>query len=501
MPFILALDQGTTSSRALLFDSQARVAGFAQRELPQIYPKPGWVEHDPQAIWSTQFASAQEALQAAGVQAREVAAIGITNQRETALLWDRRTSVPVANAIVWQDRRTAPLCERLREADLGRRVAARTGLLLDPYFSATKIAWLLQHVDGLRDRAQRGEIAFGTVDTWLIWKLTGGAAHVTDATNASRTMLFDIHRRCWDEELCAALEIPPAILPDVLPSVAPFGETLPEFFGERIPICGVAGDQQAALAGQGGFAAGAAKNTYGTGSFAMLNTGDRVVQSSRGLLSTMACSLQPQEPRYALEGSVFVTGAAVQWLRDGLRAIARADQADALAASVPDTGGVFFIPAFTGLGAPYWDPYARGTIVGITRGTTVAHIARAALESIAYQSAQVLDAMQQDAGIALSELRVDGGGSRSTIAMQLQADLLGVPVIRPGIDETTALGAAYLAGLQSEFWPNVNALPRHRNEDVRFEPQLEPKRRDAALAEWSRAVERSRGWAQPASEP
>ena len=481
----------------MVFDQSARVLGFAQREFAQHYPKPGWIEHDPAEIWSSQLDVARRALLEASATASDVAAIGIANQRETTILWDRNSGEPVAPAIVWQDRRTAPLCEELAARGLREIVAERPGLVIDPYFSATKIAWLLDRVDGLRARAERGEIAFGTVDSWLVWKLTDGARHVTDVTNASRTMLFDIRALRWDEGLCKELRIPAALLPHVLPNTAEFGTTQCELFGGAIRICGAAGDQQAALVGQGGLRPGLAKNTYGTGSFVVLNTGGRLVRSANGLLSTIAYAFEPGKATYALEGSVFVTGAAVQWLRDGLGIIGHAAEIEALAAEADDTDGVFFVPAFTGLGAPYWDPHARGTIVGITRGTTRAHIARAALEAIAYQSADVIGAMQEDSGIRLSELRVDGGGSANALAMQFQADLLDVPVVRPRIAETTALGAAYLAGLQCGYWPDADALGELGGEAGRFLPQMDGARRESLMRQWRRAVERARGWTAP----
>jgi glycerol kinase len=492
---VLALDQGTTSSRAAVFDADGNVLAFAQREFAQHFPQPGWVEHDPRDLWTSQYETAVQALRDAGLSARDVAAIGITNQRETALLWDRRSGEPLCNALVWQDRRTAAQCDALRERRLGELVAEQTGLVLDPYFSATKVAWMLDRCDGARERAERGEIAFGTVDSWLIWKLTNGARHVTDVTNASRTMLFDIHRVDWSAELLAAFGVPPGVLPEVLPCTADFGTT--EAFGAPIPIAGVAGDQQAALLGQAGFAPGIAKNTYGTGSFLMLNTGNRVVRSKHGLLSTIAFGFEPGRVTYALEGSVFVTGAAVQWLRDGLRVVDDAARIEALASEAPDNGGVYFVPAFAGLGAPYWDPYARGTIVGMTRGTTRAHVARAALEAMAYQSWDIIEAMQADSGITLHELRVDGGASRNALAMQFQADILGVPVIRPAVIETTALGAAYLAGLHTGFWSSAGDVAQHWREDARFLPQMERERSATLLREWHRAVECSRGWACP----
>jgi glycerol kinase len=493
---ILALDQGTTSSRAIAFGPDGEIRGFDQRELTQHFPKPGWVEHDPAEIWSSQLAVARAALRNAGLTAADVGAIGITNQRETTILWERATGRPVHAAIVWQDRRTAALCEQLRARGVEDTVRAQTGLLLDPYFSATKIAWLLDNVEGLRARADAGDIAFGTVDSWLIWNLTGGARHVTDVTNASRTMLFDIHRLQWSDELLAAFGIPRALLPEVFACTAEFGTTGVEHFGGAIRIAGVAGDQQAALVGQACFAPGLAKNTYGTGSFVVLNTGDRVVRSEHGLLSTVAFAFERDRATYALEGSIFVTGAAVQWLRDGLGIIERSADVEPLAREVGDSGGCFFVPAFTGLGAPYWDPHARGTITGITRGTTRAHIARAALDAMAYQTADVVAAMERDARMRLAELRVDGGASANAAAMQFQADVLGVPVVRPACTETTALGAAYLAGLQAGFWTDVETVTGQWREAARFEPGMDAARRDALLGRWHRAVERSRDWAR-----
>jgi glycerol kinase len=495
VPVILALDQGTTSSRAVVFDGDGRMVAFDQREFPQRFPRPGWVEHDPAAIWESQLETARGALRNARLSAADVAAIGITNQRETTLLWERATGRPVANAIVWQDRRTAAMCDALRARGLGELITAQTGLLLDPYFSATKIAWLLDAVDGVRARAEAGEIAFGTVDSWLIWNLTNGARHVTDVTNAARTMLFDIHRLCWSDELLAAFGVPRAVLPEVLPCTADFGTAAIEHFGGRIPIGGVAGDQQAALVGQAGFEPGMAKNTYGTGSFVVLNTGERVVRSKHGLLATIAFAFEPGHARYALEGSIFATGAAVQWLRDGLGIIEHSADVERLAREVDDSGDCFFVPAFTGLGAPYWDPHARGTIVGITRGTTRAHLARAALDAMAYQTADVMAAMERDAGLHLAELRVDGGASANDLVMQFQADVLGAAVVRPACVETTALGAAYLAGLQAGYWPDVASVARQWREDRRFTPAIGEGRRAELLDRWRRAVERSRGWA------
>ena len=496
MSIILALDQGTTSSRAIVFDGGGNVVAFDQRELTQHFPQPGWVEHDPAEIWASQLAVARGALRNADVTAADVTAIGITNQRETTILWERATGKPVANAIVWQDRRTASMCDQLRGRGAETLVREQTGLLLDPYFSATKIAWQLDRVDGLRVRAESGEIAFGTVDSWLIWNLTGGARHVTDVTNASRTMLFDIHRLRWSDELLATFDIPAAILPEVLPCTADFGTTAVEHFGGPIRIAGVAGDQQAALVGQSGFAPGLAKNTYGTGSFVVLNTGERVVRSEQGLLSTIAFAFEPGRATYALEGSIFVTGAAVQWLRDGLGIIERSSDVERLAREVDDSGDCYFVPAFAGLGAPYWDPYARGTIVGVTRGTTRAHLARAALDAMAYQTADVVAAMEREAGITLTELRVDGGASANDLAMQFQADALGVSVVRPACIETTALGAAYLAGLQVGFWPDIDTIAGQWREDARFTPSMDATHRAKLLARWRHAVERSRGWAR-----
>jgi glycerol kinase len=491
---VLALDQGTTSSRAIVFRRDGSIAGSAQQELPQYFPQPGWVEHDPEEIWQTTLATARGALTAAGIGARDVTAIGIANQRETTLLWERRTARPLARAIVWQDRRTSGICSEFEARGMNARVVATTGLLLDPYFSATKIGWLLDRVPNARERAERGEICFGTVDSWLVRRLTGDPQHLTDVTNASRTLLFDIHAFRWSPELLETFRIPAAILPAVLPCAGEYGSTLDEHFGSPIPIAGVAGDQQAALVGQCCFEAGSAKCTYGTGSFAMLNTGGRPAQSSNGLLTTVAFALNLRERRYALEGAVFTAGAAVQWLRDGLRIITDAADSESAAREVADNGGVWFVPAFTGLGAPYWDSGARGTIVGLTRGTQRGHIVRAALEAIAFQNARVIEAMQRDAGVRLAEVRVDGGGSRNGLLMQLQADVLGVPVVRPRMMETTALGAAYLAGLGRGVWEDLDALRALRPNAERFEPAMTPARREAAFAEWERAVSRSRGW-------
>jgi glycerol kinase len=495
MNFILALDQGTTSSRAIVFDEFGAIRGLDQREFPQHFPRPGWVEHDPHDLWRSQLQTAQGALRNAGVKGADIAALGITNQRETVILWDRKTGMPVHNAIVWQDRRTADVCEDLRSRGFEATVREKTGLLLDPYFSATKIAWLLDTIPGLRARAERGEIAFGTVDTWLIWNLTNGASHVTDYTNASRTLLFDLVTLDWSDELLQIFRIPRPILPRALPCTADFGSTAPALLGASLKIAGVAGDQHAALVGQTCFRAGLAKNTYGTGSFLLVNTGSQIVRSEHGLLTTIAYATQPQKATYALEGSIFVTGAAVQWLRDGLGIIAASPDIEELAAQASDNGGVYFVPAFAGLGAPHWDPYARGTIVGLTRGSTRANIARAALEAMAYQTVDVVDAMARE-GARLAELRVDGGAATNDLTMQFAADVLGVDVVRPAVAETTALGAAYLAGLSAGIWPDFAALERQWREQRRFKPSIGAQERVALLRHWQRAIERAKGWAR-----
>ncbi len=491
MKHLLALDQGTSSSRSIVFDESGRIVAMAQREFRQIYPQPGWVEHDPLEIWTTQLDTAREALAKAGLQAQDIAAIGITNQRETTVVWNRRTGEPLYNAIVWQDRRAEPTCADLRARGLGEAVLESTGLRIDAYFSATKLHWILQNVRGARELAERGELAFGTVDSWLIWQLTGGNAHVTDVSNAARTMLFNIRRNAWDEALLQALDIPPSLLPKVLPSSAAFGETLPTLFGQAIPIGGVAGDQQSALFGQACFDPGMAKNTYGTGCFMLMHTGERFQRSGNGLITTAAA--QPGgQPQFALEGSVFIGGAVVQWLRDGLRAIASSAEVQPLAESVPDAGGVMFVPAFTGLGAPYWAPDARGTIVGLSRGSTVAHIARAALESIAFQSAALLQAMDRDAvaacSVPVSELRVDGGACVNDLLMQIQADLLGIPVVRPAVTETTALGAAYLAGLHTGVFGGLDDLRQRWRAERTFHPTLPREQALERMARWEKAV-------------
>lgn len=496
MSFILALDQGTTSSRALVFDHDGNVRGLAQKEFRQIFPEPGLVEHDAEEIWASQLGVAVEAVARAGLSAAEIVAIGITNQRETTVVWDRRTGKPIHNAIVWQDRRTAAECDRLKGLGLEATFRAKTGLVLDPYFSGTKLAWLLDHLPGARARAERGELAFGTIDSWLVWNLTGGERHLTDASNASRTLLFNIHEGDWDQELLQLLRIPPAILPEVVPSSQVYGETAARFFAARVPICGIAGDQQAALFGQLCDRPGMVKNTYGTGCFMLMQTGERPVLSERNLLTTVACRLG-NRTEYALEGSVFVAGAAVQWLRDGLGIIRSSEEVETLAASVPDSGGVYLVPAFAGLGAPHWDPYARGTLLGITRGTTAGHIARATLESIAFQTADLLEAMESDAATPLAELRVDGGATANNLLMQFQADLLGVPVVRPRVRETTALGAAYLAGLAIGYWQDRRELGQLWQAEQTFTPAADPARMAELRHNWSRAIERSKGWVQP----
>lgn len=494
---VVALDQGTTSSRAIAFDRRGAVVATAQREFEQRYPTPGHVTHDPEAIWGSQLAVAREVIETVGGPSA-VAAIGITNQRETTIVWDRATGRPVADAIVWQSRITAPLCDELRAAGHEPLVRARTGLTLDAYFAGPKIRHILDGAPGLRARGESGELAFGTVDSFLLWRLTGGAVHATDVSNASRTLLFDIHRLAWDPDLLALVGVPAAVLPDVRSSSELYGETVHSLFGAPIPIAGIAGDQQAAMFGQGCFRAGQAKNTYGTGAFLLLNTGDRVVESANGLLSTVGWRLGPAGPvTYALEGSVFVAGAAVQWLRDGLRAVRSSADVEALAAGVAETGGVYLVPAFVGLGAPHWDPTARGALLGLTRGTGLPEIARATIESIAYQVRDVLDAMDVDTGVPLAVLRVDGGAAANDLLLQFQADLLNVPVERPVVAQTTALGAAYLAGLAVGYWRDTGDLEANWRLDRRFEPAMEPDRRDRLYAGWQRAVERARGWAEP----
>src|SRR5258706_4165670 len=489
--YLLALDQGTSSSRSIVFDRQGRIVAMAQREFRQIYPQPGWVEHDPKEIWTSQLATAKEALVKAGLAARDIASIGITNQRETTVVWNRATGEPIHHAIVWQDRRAEPTCAALRERGLEALFRDKTGLIIDAYFSGTKLKWILDNVAGARAAATRGELAFGTIDSWLMWQLTGGAVHATDVSNASRTLLFNVRRNEWDDELLALLDIPRDLLPAVHSSSHVYGSTRTDLLGAAVPIGGAAGDQQSALFGQACFTAGLAKNTYGTGCFMLMHTGAQFQTSTNGLITTSAA--QPTTtPEFALEGSVFIGGAVVQWLRDGLRAIKGSGEVQNLAETVPDSGGVMFVPAFTGLGAPYWNADARGAIVGLTRGSTVAHIARAALESIAFQSAALLTAMSRDAvaagGSPVAELRVDGGASVNDLLMQFQADLLGIPVVRPKVIETTALGAAYLAGLSSGVYRNLDELSAQWQVERRFHPTLPRERAAELMANWERAV-------------
>jgi glycerol kinase len=496
--YILALDQGTTGSAALVFDRRGAPVAMADREITQRYPEPGWVEHDPEEIYSTTLRVAREALDQAGITGRDLAAVGITNQRETTVIWDRKTGQPIAPAVVWQCRRSTHICQRLKQAGLEPIVRERTGLLIDAYFSATKIAWLLDNVPGARERAEAGELAFGTIDTWLLWKLTGGAVHATDVTNASRTMLFNIHERKWDKILLDALGVPPSLLPQVHPSSGVLGEVAGEalstFDGVGVPIAGIAGDQQSALFGQACFTPGMSKNTYGTGSFLLLNTGDRAPSSRLGLLTTVAWQVA-DEWTYALEGAVFVTGAAVQWLRDGLGIISDAAETEAMARSVADTGGVYFVPAFAGLGAPYWDMYARGAIVGLTGATRREHVARATLEAIAFQTADVLAGMRDEGGVDVPVLRVDGGGTANGFLMQFQADLLGIPLEVADVQETTARGAAYLAGLGVGFWEDAGEIVKQWQPSRRYEPAMTEDRRSELISAWHRAVDRARNWA------
>jgi glycerol kinase len=493
MPYVLALDQGTTSSRAILFDQDGAVRALAQREFQQIFPKTGWVEHDPNEIWTSQISVAIEALGKAQLRPRDVVAVGITNQRETTLVWDRETGQPVCNAIVWQDRRTAAFCDQLKTDGHEPMIQQRTGLLIDAYFSGSKLRWILNHVPGTRQRAEAGKLAFGTVDSWLMWNLTSGRKHITDASNASRTMLFNIHTGQWDEELLRLFQIPASLLPEVRASSEVYGEISTTLGLEQIPIAGIAGDQQAALFGQRCLAPGLAKNTYGTGCFMLQNTATTAIASQKRLLTTVAWKIKDRL-EYALEGSVFMGGAVVQWLRDGLGIIKSSSEVEVLAASVTDNGGVYLVPAFAGLGAPHWDPYARGLIAGLSRGTTAAHIARAALEGIAYQVADLLDAMLSDSGTRLEELRVDGGAAGNNLLMQFQADLVGVPVVRPAVTETTALGAAYLAGLAVGFWKNSDEVSAQWQVGRRFEPQLPASRTRALRDCWNAALERAKRW-------
>jgi len=493
--FILALDQGTSSSRALLFDHSGTVQAVAQKEFTQHFPQPGWVEHDPEEIWSSQRDVALDVISKAGVGRENIAAIGLTNQRETTLLWDKKTGAPIHRAIVWQDRRTSALCDDLRKKHGDDFFRNKTGLVIDPYFSGTKIRWLLDHVSGALERVERGELAFGTIDSWLIWKLTAGRLHITDATNASRSLLYNIHRGAWDEELLQALDIPSSLLPEVRASSEIYGEAsgVPELAG--IPLAGMAGDQHAALFGQACYSPGMAKNTYGTGCFVLMNTGEKPVLSRNGLVTTVAWNIGGKT-EYALEGSIFIAGALIQWLRDNLGFIRSAREVEELASQVSDSGGVTVVPAFSGLGAPHWNPYARGTILGLTRGSGPAHIARASLEAIAWQSAEVLQAMQADAAIPVQELRVDGGASANNLLMQIQADFLQAPVTRPKITETTALGAAFLAGLAVEFWKDRNEIASQWAVERRFEPNASGDVVEKARRRWLRAVEKSKDWAR-----
>lgn len=493
--YVLALDQGTTSSRSIVFDRTGAVVAVAQKEFPQIYPQPGWVEHDPFAIWSSQSATAAEALSQANLTTQHIAAVGVTNQRETTLVWDRETGQPVYNAIVWQDRRTADFCAQMKRSGAEPDVTAKTGLRIDPYFSGTKIRWILDHVSGARARAEAGKLAFGTVDTWLVWQLTGGKRHVTDVSNASRTLLYNLQRGDWDDELLKLFGVPRSLLPEVRSSSEVYGNVGADLYPAGAPIAGIAGDQQAALFGQGCFASGMAKNTYGTGCFLLMHTGEQVVPSRNNLLTTVAWRIGGRT-EYALEGSVFVAGAAIQWLRDELQLVRSAQEVDELAASVPDAGGLFLVPAFAGLGAPHWDPYARGTAVGMTRGTNRAHFCRAAIEAIAFQSADLISCMEKDSGLALKELRVDGGAARSRTLLQFQADLLGTSVVRPRSVETTALGAAYLAGLAVGYWESRDDITRNWAVDTRFEPRRPAAEMATLRGEWNRALERAKGWAQ-----
>ena len=491
MKYILALDQGTTSSRAILFNENGEMLSTAQKEFKQYYPQPGWVEHDPMEIWDTQLEVARAAIEKLGISAEEIAGIGITNQRETTILWDKRNGKPVHNAIVWQCRRTAPYCDSLQEAGWADKIREKTGLLIDAYFSGTKIRWILQNVPEAKELAEGSNLLFGTIDTWLIWNLTGGQVHATDYSNASRTMLFNIHTLEWDKEILELLEIPASILPEVRPSSGVFGNTLPLLFGAAIPVAGVAGDQQAALFGQACFSPGTAKNTYGTGGFLLMNTGDEPVSSKNGLVTTIAWGLDGKIT-YALEGSIFVAGAAIQWLRDELKLISSAGETEGLCKEVPDTCGVYMVPAFVGLGAPYWDPYARGILTGLTRGANRNHIVRATVESMAYQTYDVLHAMEQDAGIPLAELRVDGGAAANSFLLQFQSDITGVPVLRPSTLETTALGAAYLAGLAVGYWDDLTEIRRNWQVSAAFNPSLSHEEAEEKMAGWHHAVKQAR---------
>jgi len=499
--YILALDQGTTSSRAMIFDHGGLPVCSVNQEFPQIYPKPGWVEHDPIDILESQISVAKKALRRASIEPNQIAAIAIANQRETTIVWDRKTGKPVHNAIVWQCRRTSDICDDLRKAGLEPEIRRKTGLVVDAYFSSTKLSWILSNLEGIRKKAEDGDLLFGTVDSWLIWNLTNGKVHATDCSNASRTMLFNIHTLQWDEDLLEVFKVPRVMLPRVNSSSFVYGYTAKEIFGDEIPIAGVAGDQQAALFGQTCFEPGSVKNTYGTGSFILMNTGTKAIQSHSGLLTTMAWSLGKEQVCYALEGSVFVAGAVVQWLRDGLKIIEKPSDTEYLASSVPDSAGVYFVPAFVGLGAPYWDMYARGTIVGITRGTTKEHVVRAALESIAYQTRDVVEVMSKESGIDFHTLKADGGASANDFLMQFQADILGVPVERPEVNETTALGAAYLAGLAVGYWKDIKQLKNQRRVNRRFVPAIGQDEREDLYRNWKKAVSRSLRWVKESTTP
>jgi glycerol kinase len=494
--YILALDQGTTSSRAIVFDHAGHVVSKSQQEFPQIFPQPGWVEHDPTAIWESQLAVARAALASGNLSADDIAAIGITNQRETTIIWDRKTGEPVHNAIVWQDRRTAQLCDQLKAEGFDQTIREKTGLVTDAYFSGTKVAWILDNVPGIRERAEAGELAFGTIDTFLVWRLTGGRLHITDVSNASRTLLYDIHKRWWSNTILMRLNIPQAILPQVVPSSMLYGETSPELFGKSVPISGMAGDQQAATFGQACYEPGLVKNTYGTGCFMLMNTGVKAIDSAHQLLTTVAWTVGEKPMQYALEGSIFIAGAAIQWLRDKMKLINNAAESEAIARSIENTGGVYVVPAFVGLGAPYWDQYARGTIIGLTRGSGREEVVRATLESIAYQTRDVLEAMRADSGLSLPTLRVDGGAVSNDFLMQFQADILDVPVQRPAVTETTALGAAYLAGLAVGYWVSQDEIAAKWNVEKTFEPSMSSDQRESLYAGWKRAVERAKAWEQ-----
>jgi len=497
--YILALDQGTTSSRSLVVDKKGAIIGQAQKEFKQIFPQPGWVEHDANEIWSTQFGTMAEAMAQAGINTKQVSAIGITNQRETTVVWDKISGQPIYHAIVWQDRRTAAYCDELKAAGLAGLIQEKTGLIIDAYFSATKLKWILDHVPGARDKAVKGELAFGTIDSWLTWKLTNGDVHVTDVSNASRTMLFNIHSLQWDEELLRIFDIPPAVLPVVKPSSKIYGVTGQIIPDSRIPVAGIAGDQQAALFGQLCTQPGMVKNTYGTGCFMLMNTGENAITSKNNLLTTIAWQIN-DKTEYALEGSVFIAGAVVQWLRDELKIIRKSSDVEKLAAQVKDTDGVYIVPAFAGLGAPHWNQYARGSIFGLTRGSSNAHIAKAALESIAYQTYDVLKAMEADSGIQIKELRVDGGATVNSALMQFQSDILNCKVVRPKITETTALGAAYLAGLAVGFWKNVEEIQQQWQIDQSFTPAMETDKRNQLVNGWQRAVKASIAWSSASSD-